>query len=412
MKRRRTSHIVLSAGGTGGHMFPAVSLKNELLARGHRVTLITDERGMAYKDYFKDVKILTVQSATFSGKSLMGKVGALFKVLGGILEARSLLTMLRPGCVVGFGGYPSLPALRAAVLMGIPTCLHEQNAVLGRVNRYLAKKVDAVALSFENTQKADWEKYNYTVVTGNPVRKEIVDLGDRTYPPIGEDKIFRILVIGGSQGARIFSDVIPAAISTLPRAVQRRLQITQQCRAEDIESVRATYADTKIAVELSTFISNLPECMEWAHLVIGRAGASTIAELTAAGRPAILVPYPHAMDDHQMENAKELVIAGGAWIFHEKEFNPSELAKMLQRLAKRPRDVWRAAEDSRKVGKPYAVKDLADLVERLALVKGDAGVIKTNKLEAIHKPVAETEEESEPSENEQQRPALSAGERP
>ncbi|WP_417319578.1 undecaprenyldiphospho-muramoylpentapeptide beta-N-acetylglucosaminyltransferase [Emcibacter sp.] len=411
MKRRRTSHIVLSAGGTGGHMFPAVSLKDELIRRGHRVTLITDERGLAYRDYFKDVKILTVKSATFAGKGLLGKIGALFRVLGGIMEARSLLSRLRPGAVVGFGGYPSLPALRAAVMMGIPACLHEQNAVLGRVNRYLAKKVDAVALSFENTLKADWEKYKYVVVTGNPVRQEIVDLGDRTYPPIGEDRIFRILVIGGSQGARIFSEVVPAAISTLPRAVQRRLQITQQCRQEDIEAVRTVYADTKIAVELSTFIANLPECMEWAHLVIGRAGASTISELTAAGRPGILVPYPHATDDHQMENAKELVIAGGAWIFHEKEFNPSELAKMLQRLAKRPRDVWRAAEDSRRVGKPYAVKDLADLVERLALVKGDAGVIKTNELEAIHTP-SEKEEESKSSENSKPRPVLIAGERP
>tara|TARA_B100001939_G_scaffold200279_1_gene172141 strand:- start:7771 stop:9051 length:1281 start_codon:yes stop_codon:yes gene_type:complete len=397
MKRRRTSHIVLAAGGTGGHMFPALALMEELVARGHRVSLITDDRGLRYKDLFDGVKVLKVNSATFSGRGPLGKLAALFRVLSGIVESRRMLKRLAPGVVVGFGGYPSLPTLLAAVWSGIPTCLHEQNAVLGRVNRFLARWVDAVALSFEKTLKAKWHRYNYVVVTGNPVRREIIELGDKAYPPIGDDRIFRILVVGGSQGASIFSDVVPAAISILPRALQRRLQITQQCREEDIAAVREIYAKTKIAVELSTFISNLPECMEWAHLVIGRAGASTIAELTAAGRPAVLVPYPHATDDHQMENAREMVVAGGAWLFHQKEFNPSELAKTLQRLAKRPRDVWRAAEDARRVGKPYATKDLGDLVERLALVQGDARVIRVNEVALRPAPRQETETGEVPS---------------
>lgn len=381
MIRRRTSHIVLAAGGTGGHMFPAFALSEELIERGHKITLITDKRGLKYRKLFEGVKIYEVNGATFSGKGLLGKIAAIPKIIGSIFEAKSLLKMLKPGTVIGFGGYPSFPTIRAARSLKIPTCLHEQNAVLGKVNRMMAKSVDAVALSFEDTQKTKWDKYNFVAVTGNPVRKEVVDIGDLYYPTLGDDRIFRILVIGGSQGAKIFSEVVPQAISTLPRASQRRLQVTQQCREEDIEAVRELYADTKIAVELTTFIDDLPNCMRWSHLVIGRAGASTIAELTTAGRPAILVPYPHATDDHQTANARELAANGGAWLYQNNQFNAKELAKTLQRMARHPNEVWLAAEESRKIGKPYATKDLADIVERLALVKGNLEAINTNKIE-------------------------------
>jgi len=379
MKRRRTSHIILAAGGTGGHIFPAMALKDELLRRGHDVSLITDSRGYHYRDYFEDIKIRKINSVNFSGRGKLARLMALPGLIRSISDAKFILKSLKrpPGVVVGFGGYPSFPSLKAALSLKIPTCIHEQNAVLGRVNRYLAKSVDAVALSFEKTLKTRLEKYAQVIVTGNPVRREIVELGDKFYPDIGEERIFRILVIGGSQGASIFSDVVPQAISTLPRALQRRLQITQQCRAEDIDRVREIYADTRIAVELSTFIADIPQCLEWAHMVIGRAGASTVAELTVSGRAAILVPYPHATDNHQIENARDLVLNGGAWLFNQKEFNAAELAKLLQRLAKRPRDVWRASEDARKIGKPFATKDLADLVERLALVKGNRRSIHT-----------------------------------
>lgn len=378
--RRRTSHIVLAAGGTGGHMFPALALMEELLDRGHKVTLITDKRGLNYRDLFKGIKIHEVGSASFSGKGLIGKILSIPKIIGGIFEARSILKMINPGVVIGFGGYPSFPTIRAALSLGIPTSIHEQNSVLGKVNRFMAKSVDAVALSFEDTKKVNWHSYNYTAVTGNPVRKEVVEVGDLYYPTIGDDKIFRILVMGGSQGAKIFSEVVPQAISALPRASQRRLQITQQCREEDIEAVRELYSDTKIAVELTTFIDDLPTCLRWAHLVIGRAGASTIAELTTAGRPAILVPYPHATDDHQTVNAKDMEMNGGAWVYKNDEFNAKELAKLLQRMARHPNEVWTAAEEARKIGKPFATKDLADLVERLALVKGDRDIVKTNKV--------------------------------
>lgn len=381
MKRRRTSHIILAAGGTGGHIFPAMALKDELLRRGHEVSLITDSRGYHYRDYFGDIKIRKINSVNAPGRGMLGRLMALPGLIRSISDAKFILkTMKRPpGIVIGFGGYPSFPALKAALALKIPTCIHEQNAVLGRVNRYLAKSVDAVALSFEKTLKARLEKYALVIVTGNPVRREIVELGDKFYPDIGKESIFRILVVGGSQGASIFSDVVPQAISTLPRALQRRLQVTQQCRAEDIDRVREIYADTRIAVELSTFVADIPRSLEWAHLVIGRAGASTVAELTASGRAAILVPYPHATDNHQIENARDLVLNGGAWLFNQQEFNVAELAKLLQRLAKRPRDVWRASEDARKVGKPFATKDLADLVERLALVKGNRRSIRTEE---------------------------------
>lgn len=382
MIRRRTSHIVLAAGGTGGHMFPALSLMEELQERGHRVTLITDDRGIKYKDLFEGTKIYQVNSASFAGKGIIGKVLSIPKIIAGVLEARSILKAIGAGAVIGFGGYPSFPTIRAARSLGIPSCIHEQNAVLGRVNRYMARSVDAVALSFENTKHVNWHSNKFTAVTGNPVRKEVVEIGDLYYPTIGDDRIFRILVIGGSQGAKIFSEVVPQAISTLPRASQRRLQITQQCREEDIDKVRELYADTKIAVDLTTFIDDLPGCLRWAHLVIGRAGASTIAELTTSGRPGVLVPYPHATDDHQSANVSELVECGGAWKYDNNEFNAKSLAKLLQRMARHPNEVWTAAEQSRKVGKPYAANDLADIVERLALVVGDRSVIKTNDIAA------------------------------
>jgi len=380
MIRLRTSHIVLAAGGTGGHMFPALALMEELLERGHKVTLVTDRRGLKYRKMFKGAKIYQAGSTSFADKGIFGKIFAIPKIIAGVLEARSILKMIGPGVVIGFGGYPSFPTIRAAIFLGIPTCLHEQNAVLGRVNRYMAKSVDAVALSFEETSKVNWHRYNYTAVTGNPVRKEIVEIGDLYYPTLGDERIFRILVIGGSQGAKIFSEVVPQAVSTLPRASQRRLQITQQCRQEDIEAVRAIYADTKIAVELTTFIDDLPTCLRWSHLVIGRAGASTISELTTAGRPGILVPYPHATDDHQTANAKEIITNGGGWLYKNRDFNAKILAKLLQRMARHPSEVWTAAEQSRKLGKPYAAKDLADVVERLALVKGDRAAVKINKI--------------------------------
>jgi len=379
MIRRRTSHIVLAAGGTGGHMFPALALMEELLERGHRVSLITDKRGLMYRNIFKGIKIYQVGSASFKGKGIFGKILSILRIISGVFAARSILKALDVSAVIGFGGYPSFPTIRAALSIGIPTVLHEQNAVLGRVNRFMAKSVDAVALTFDNTKNVNWNRNKYTTVTGNPVRKEIVEIRNLYYPALDDECIFRILVIGGSQGAKIFSEVLPRAVSTLPRASQRRLQITQQCREEDIEVVRALYADMNIAVNLTTFLDDLPTCLRWTHLVIGRAGASTITELTAAGRPGIFVPYPYATDDHQTTNTKEIITNGGGWVYQNEHFNAKVLAKSLQRMIRHPNEVLAAAKAARKIGKPYAAKDLADIVERLALVKGNKFFTKVNE---------------------------------
>jgi UDP-N-acetylglucosamine--N-acetylmuramyl-(pentapeptide) pyrophosphoryl-undecaprenol N-acetylglucosamine transferase len=383
MKRRRTSTIVLAAGGTGGHLFPALAIKDELKKRGHKVFLITDKRGMNYAKLFEDITIYKVNSATFSGKNIIGKILAIPQIIKGIFEAKSLLKNLNPGVVIGFGGYPSFPTLKAAKMLNIPTCLHEQNAVLGKVNRHLAKSVDALALSFENTRKMKPLSYKEIFVTGNPVREEFCMLGEEYFPTISDDTDIHILIMGGSQGASIFSDIIPAAISTLPVGLQKRLVISQQCRKEDIENVKKAYSATKVRAELADFITNVPEVFRTTHLVIGRSGASTMSELTAAGRPAILVPYPFATDGHQVDNARGMAEAGGAWLYLQDDFTVRTLAKLLLKLSRSPKDIWHAAEEARKLGKPFATKDLADLVERLALVKGDMKIIKTKKSQLI-----------------------------
>ena len=370
--------ILIVTGGTGGHIFPALALAEEL-SKKHKVRVFGDKNTQKHLKNTLNLPFSKISSSQIP-KNKLRKIFSAIKISIGILQSLVKITIYRPHFIFAFGGYSTFPTLIAATLLRKKVILHEQNAVLGKVNRFMAKSVDAVALSFEDTKKVNWHQNKYTAVTGNPVRKEIVEIGDLYYPTLGDDRIFRILVIGGSQGAKIFSEVVPQAVSTLPRASQRRLQITQQCREEDIDAVRALYADTKIAVELTTFIEDLPTCLRWAHLVIGRAGASTISELTAAGRPGILVPYPHATDDHQVFNAKEIVTNGGGWIYNNNEFNAKTLAKVLQKMARHPSEVWAAAEQARKIGKPYAANDLADIVERLALVRGDKRYIKVNDI--------------------------------
>ncbi|RMF11527.1 MAG: undecaprenyldiphospho-muramoylpentapeptide beta-N-acetylglucosaminyltransferase, partial [Alphaproteobacteria bacterium] len=320
---RRGLHIMLAAGGTGGHMIPAQALAMELIRRGHKPALVTDGRGMRFAPLFEGVTIFEVASGRSQG-GLWGRLKALGEIVRGIFAATRLFRRFRPAAVVGFGGYPSLPAGVAAFCTGTPLCLHEQNAVFGRTNRLLARVARLIALSFEDTRRVPAGRR--TVVTGNPVRSEIRALRDRPYPEFSADSLMRILVIGGSQGARILSDVVPAAISTLPRALLDRLQITQQCREEDLDRVRDRYAELGVAAQVMTFIDDLPARLEWTHLVIARAGASTVSELAAAGRPAVLVPLAHATDDHQSANAAEMAAVGGAWVMRESEFTPAALA--------------------------------------------------------------------------------------
>ena len=357
-------HFVLAAGGTGGHMVPAAALAAELTRRGHRVALVSDARGVRFPGLFEDIQTHVLPAGRFSGGPV-GWAKALREMWRGRAMARELYKTFRPAAVIGFGGYPAMPALLAAFAEGIPTAIHEQNAVLGRVNRLVAGKVDAIALSYEDTQRLSAKHADKTRLIGNPVRDQVLALRSRPYPLLDEDGIFRVLVTGGSQGASILSQVVPDGLAMLPVTFRRRLQVTHQARIEDIDAVRAKYAEHEIPAELATYLPDLPEQLAWAHLVIARAGASTLAELTVAGRPAILVPLPSATDDHQTVNAREMTKAGGARTIAQGDFTPVELAKQMQKLGLDPAALENAAGRARACGRPEAASDLADLVESL-----------------------------------------------
>ncbi|MEO7276506.1 MAG: UDP-N-acetylglucosamine--N-acetylmuramyl-(pentapeptide) pyrophosphoryl-undecaprenol N-acetylglucosamine transferase, partial [Sphingomicrobium sp.] len=302
-------NFALAAGGTGGHMIPAHSLAIELAGRGHAVLLITDVRGARYPGLFDRVPFHVLPAGRFGGGPI-GWVRALSAVARGRGEAKRLYREHRPDAVVGFGGYPAFPALLAASALNIPTVLHEQNAVLGRVNRLLAGEAAAIATAYAQVERLKPRFRDRTVLVGNPVRDEIARLGEVPFPPFDETAPLKLLVTGGSQGASVLGEVVPAGLGLLAPSLRRRLQVVQQCRPDDIERVRSQYAALGIPAELVTYIEDMPAKLADAHLVIGRAGASTISELTASGRPAILIPYPSATDDHQTANAREMTDAG------------------------------------------------------------------------------------------------------
>jgi len=355
-------HFVLAAGGTGGHLLPAFALAIELERRGHHVALVTDERGARIPGK-PEALTAHVLPAGRMGKNPLTMLKGLKAIWEGRRMALRLFESFQPTAVVGFGGYPALPALLAAHKAGIPTLIHEQNAVLGRVNRYLAPKVDVIATSYHQVDRLD-ERYAGKVhLVGNPVRPEVLALRDEPYPPFTEDGLFRVLVTGGSQGASVLSEVVPDGLAMLPPNLRHRLQVTQQCRPEDIETVRQRYANHEIPAELGTYFEDMASRLADAHLFIGRAGASTIAELTAAGRPAILVPLPIATDDHQAANTRDMVAAGGARAIRQSGFTAKELAKQIQAMAMRPDTLANAAHGAWNCGLPNAVTDLADLVE-------------------------------------------------
>ena len=358
-------NFVLAAGGTGGHMIPAHALAAELKGRGHGVLLITDERGSRFPGLFEGIPIHILPAGRLGGGPL-GLLKAGVSVLKGRREAKSLYRDFPPQVVVGFGGYPAFPSLLAASSMKIPSVLHEQNAVLGRVNRLLAGDAVAIATAYDQIDRLKPKFADKAVLVGNPVRAEITRLGEMPFPPFDEVAPLKILVTGGSQGASVLSKVVPAGLGMLAQSLRRRLQVVQQCRPEDISQVRAEYAELGIPAELMTYIEDMPEKLADAHLVIGRAGASTIAELTAAGRPAILVPFAAATDDHQTANAREMVKAGGARAIPEAEFTPEVLARQIEILAMDPVALNNAAARALSVGRPHAARDLADLVERVA----------------------------------------------
>ena len=358
-----TRHYVLAAGGTGGHLIPAFALARELEQRGHHVALITDARGAAIPGRPSSLTAHVLPAGRISGWNPLGWLRGLAAIAEGRRMALRLFASFEPSAVVGFGGYPALPALLAATSANIPTVIHEQNAVLGRVNRFLAGRVDAIATAYAQVDRLA-EKHGVKVhLVGNPVRTEVLSLRDEPFPPFTEEGLLRILVTGGSQGARVLSDVVPDGLAMLQTALRLRLQVTQQCRPEDIEAVRARYAGHDIPAELGTYFEDMASRLADAHLFIGRAGASTIAELTAVGRPAILVPLPIATDDHQAANVREMVAAGGARSIRQDRFTGAELAKQIQAMAQHPETLANAAHAAWNCGYPKAASDLADLVE-------------------------------------------------
>lgn len=358
--------VILASGGTGGHMFPAEALASALLARGHRVALVTDRRGQAFADRLPEVALHRIPAGRLDS-GLIGKALGLAEMMIGTVAAGSLLRRLQPAVAVGFGGYPSVPTMLAAARRHVATVVHEQNALVGRANRLLAPRVSQIATSFPNVQGLKLADSARVTFTGNPVRPEIAKLRELPYPAPADT--INLLVTGGSQGARILSTVIPDALARLPATLKGRFALMQQARPEDIERVRAAHRANGIAAEVAPFFTDIPERLARAHLVIARAGASTVAELCVAGRPAILVPYAAAADDHQTVNARALGDAGAAWVMPESEFTPDALATRLAALLDAPQSLATAAAAARSLGMPDAAARLADLV--LACANGN-----------------------------------------
>jgi UDP-N-acetylglucosamine--N-acetylmuramyl-(pentapeptide) pyrophosphoryl-undecaprenol N-acetylglucosamine transferase len=358
---------LLAAGGTGGHLFPAEALAEALIQRGWRVALATDKRGEAFfGDRRASLPIHRVLAAPIAGEKIGRRLRALALVALGTLQARFLILRLRPAVVVGFGGYPSAPTLFAATQARLPILLHEQNSVMGRANRSVAPRATRIALSFEETLNIRPTEQGKCVVTGNPVRAAVQTLHGQAYEPPTKDGPLRLLVTGGSQGARIFGQTVPTAIASLPKDIRDRLIMVQQVRAEDLETVRAQYEDAGVTAELSAFFSDIPERLAVTHLAIGRAGASTVTEFAVAGVPAILVPLPSAADDHQTRNARTLEAAGAAWVMPQREFQAPALARRLFNLLRDGDRLKTASTAAKSIANPRAAEALADLVAELS----------------------------------------------
>lgn len=358
--------ILLATGGTGGHVFPAKALAEALLARGHRVGLVTDRRGTAFETAGGAIDVHRIRAAGIAGRGLVAKARAAGELLLGYLEARRLIRTLRPAVVVGFGGYASVPTVLAAAARRVPIVLHEQNAVLGRANRLLASRADAVATSFAEVGKVRPADRSKLVLTGNPVRDAIRRLRDAVLPVLAADAPIPVLVTGGSQGASVFAELVPAAVAALPEALRRRLRLSQQTREAEFEQVAAAYRGLGVEADVRRFFDDMPARLAEARLLVCRSGASTVAENTVAGRPALLIPYPHAIDDHQAANARAVAAAGGAVVLPQATTDVAGLAAALARLLGDPAALARMADAARGVGVPDAVDRLADLVERHA----------------------------------------------
>lgn len=354
--------VLLAAGGTGGHMFPAEALARALLARGIHVELVTDRRGHAFGDGLPEVPVHRIHAAA-PGNGFLGKLKAGLAMGRGLLQAGGLIRHLDPDIVVGFGGYPSVPAVYAAAQSRKPVLLHEQNAVLGRANRMLVPGARRVATAFDTVSGVKPADLKKIVRTGNPVRPAVAAQRGTPYRSPAADGPLRLFVMGGSQGARVLAEVVPAALARLPAELRGRLHLAQQCRPEDLEATRAAVAPIGLAaVELESFFRDVPDRLAACTLAVTRAGASTVAELTCIGRPAILVPYPHAMDDHQTANAHAVEQAGAAWLVPQPAFTADALAERLTTLFNGPATLAAAAAAARAWGMADAAERLADAV--------------------------------------------------
>lgn len=358
----REKMAVLAAGGTGGHLFPARALADELSGRDVRLTLITDRRAAGISGALANLDTYRIHASGISGRNIFRRLFATISLGFGFIEAALLLHRLKPDVVVGFGSYASVPTVTAAALLGYRTVIHEQNAILGRANRFLAPRVTRIATAFEfvaNLRAKDRQK---AVWTGNPVRPDIIAIAGKDYPALEDDEPIQILIFGGSQGASVFADVVPDALAMLPKAERDRLRIVQQCREEDVAKVETAYRQSHIAADIAPFFDDIATRIAAAHLVICRAGASTLAEIATAGRPAILVPFPHAIDDHQTRNAQGLCDAGGGWMIPQDAFTPETLANRLKALVSTERTLETAAKCATKISMAGAADTLAKLV--------------------------------------------------
>jgi UDP-N-acetylglucosamine--N-acetylmuramyl-(pentapeptide) pyrophosphoryl-undecaprenol N-acetylglucosamine transferase len=358
--------ILLAAGGTGGHLFPAEALGVELIKRGYRVRLVTDDRALRYSGLFTRDMIDVVASETARGRNPLQLAYATFTLAMGTLGAFNLIRREKPVAVIGFGGYPTLPPLIAARIAGVPGIIHDANAVLGRANRFLSRHVRAIATSLPGVLDRDPALSAKTTTVGTPMRPAVLAAAAQSYAPPEATGPFRLLVVGGSQGARIMSDIVPPAIERLEPSLWGRLVLTQQVRDEDMARVRAVYDRLKVNCELAPFFTDLPARLAANHLVISRSGAGTVAELAAIGRPSILVPLPGAIDQDQFANAGVLSQAGGALRIAQSEFTPDRLAAEISTLAAEPQRLAAMASAARGAGRLDAAERLADLVAKVA----------------------------------------------
>jgi UDP-N-acetylglucosamine--N-acetylmuramyl-(pentapeptide) pyrophosphoryl-undecaprenol N-acetylglucosamine transferase len=354
----------VTAGGTGGHLFPAEALTTVLNARGVPVHLVTDHRAARFGGAFNEDNIHVVASATLRGRDPIALAKTATMLGRGVMQAWGLIGRLKPAAVIGFGGYPTIPPVLAATWRGVPSLIHDANAVIGRANRFLAPRVTAIATTFPDVFSTAPALAAKATLTGNPLRAAVIAAAATPYPPVQDP--LRVLIFGGSQGARVMADVVPAAIGLLAADIRARLAIVQQARDEDLTRVRDTYAKLGVAAETAPFFADLPARIAASHLIIARSGASTVAELAAIGRPSILVPFPHSLDQDQFANAGVLERAGGALRLVQDGFTPRRLADEIAGVAGAPGRLAAMAAAAKSVGRLDAAERLADLVQQVA----------------------------------------------